>query len=56
MIFTSSELRRTLAQMDDDFLTAELGGREYKIDTVRHMKTYGCDSLESHICIVLKEE
>ncbi len=42
--------------MDDDFITVELNGREYTIDTVRRMKTHGCDSLESHICIVLKDE
>ncbi len=42
--------------MDDDFLTVELNGREYTIDSVRRTRTYGCDSPESHICIMLKDE
>lgn len=46
-------LQRELKKFDDEFITVEVNGREYVIDTIRRVPNY-FDALSTHIKLICK--
>lgn len=47
-------LQRELKKFDDEFITVEVNGREYVIDTIRRVPNY-FDALSTHIKLICKD-
>lgn len=47
-------LQRELKKFDDEFITVEVNGREYVIDTIRRVPNY-FDTLSTHIKLICKD-
>lgn len=47
-------LQRELRKFDDEFITVEVNGREYVIDTIRRVPNY-FDALSTHIKLICKD-
>ena len=47
-------LQRELKKFDDEFITVEVDGREYVIDTIRRVPNY-FDALSTHIKLICKD-
>ena len=47
-------LQRELKKFNDEFITVEVNGREYVIDTIRRVPNY-FDALSTHIKLICKD-
>ena len=47
-------LQRELKKFDAEFITVEVNGREYVIDTIRRVPNY-FDALSTHIKLICKD-